>query len=253
MIQVKTFYAYNELRNFSYLLYDDKSGAAWVIDPFEARPFIDYIKRNSLSLQGILNTHGHFDHTRGNGALMESFQCGVEHLVNSETITLNENSTIEGIDTPGHTMDHQVFLLHQEASPTCLFSGDTLFNAGVGNCKNGGDVSKLYETTKKLIEGLDEGTLLYPGHDYIVNNLKFAQSIENENSEIKENLRYFQDEKIEDRAPLTLRQEKKINPFLRLSSEELRQKLNISSNKLEDKEEVERRLFYQLRSMRDKW
>lgn len=71
MIFVKTFYAQNDLRNFSYLIGDDQTGDCWIIDPYEARPMIDYIKKSSMNLNGILNTHQHFDHIRGNAELQE--------------------------------------------------------------------------------------------------------------------------------------------------------------------------------------
>ena len=55
-----------------------------------------------------------------------------------------------------------------------LFSGDTLFNARAGNCKNGGNVDELFDTFVREIAPLPDSTLLYPGHDYMKNNLAFA-------------------------------------------------------------------------------
>ena len=135
MVLVKSFYAHNSLRNFSYLVLDDKSGEAWVIDPFEANPLIDYIKKNGLVLRGILNTHQHWDHVQGNAELAKTFQAPVRHLRHSESVQLSESYSLETMDTPGHTLDHQVFIWKEGATPRALFSGDTLFNSGVGNCK----------------------------------------------------------------------------------------------------------------------
>ncbi len=77
MIQVKIFYGKNDLRNFSYLVLDKKTGNSWVIDPYDEKPIVDYIKKESLTLAGILNTHQHWDHIRGNSALQSLFNCPV--------------------------------------------------------------------------------------------------------------------------------------------------------------------------------
>jgi hydroxyacylglutathione hydrolase len=181
MIQVKMFYAFNDLRNYSYLIHDDQTGDAWVIDPYEAQPIIDYIKKSHLVLKGILNTHQHFDHIRGNAPLLEAFTTVVQKLPSGGKISLSSKHALETLDTPGHTMDHQVFIWQIENQPKALFSGDTLFNAGVGNCKNGGDVDMLFDTTQKLLQNLPPETLLYPGHDYVQRNLEFALSCDPDN------------------------------------------------------------------------
>lgn len=252
MILVKTFYAFNDLRNYSYLMLDDQTGHSWVIDPYEASPIIDYIKKNNLSLKGILNTHQHFDHIRGNAPLQDAFQAPVCKLKNSETISLGPDILIETLDTPGHTPDHQAFLWKKHGEVIALFSGDTLFNAGVGNCRLGGDVNQLYSTTEKL-RNLPEKTLLYPGHDYRKRNLQFALEVEPENREIKERLRAINGFATEDLPPATLAEEKAVNPFLRLDSEELGQNLVKRSGPLSDQERDRRELFVKLRQLRDQW
>ena len=245
MILVKTFYAYNDLRNYSYLILDDKSGESWVIDPYEANPMIDYIKKNRLVLKGILNTHQHYDHIRGNAPLIEAFHASAKKLKDTESIQLSDSYSLETLDTPGHTRDHQVFVWKENEKPLALFSGDTLFNSGVGNCKNGGDVNDLYKTTAELMK-LPETTLLYPGHDYRKRNLEFAHSVEPENKIIQEKLSALSGHPTQALAPVTLGEEKKVNPFLRLGSDEIRQ--TVMKTDTNDKE-----LFIQLRSLRDKW
>ena len=247
MILVKTFYAYNELRNYSYLILDNETGDSWVIDPYEANPIIDYIKKEGLKLKGILNTHQHFDHIRGNAPLMEVFHSPVCRLKNSETIQLSSSFSLETLATPGHTMDHQVFIWKEHDKSLALFSGDTLFNSGVGNCRGGGDVNELFETTKKLITKLPETTLLYPGHDYRKRNLEFAQKVEPQNTAVRESLQYFPDQEPDELKPLTLGEEKRVNPFLRLESPELKE------NVLPEAGKDERELFVRLRQLRDQW
>ena len=133
-----------------------------------------------------------------------------------------------------------------------LFSGDSLFNAGVGNCHGGGDVSKLYESTC-LLKDLDDSTLLYPGHDYRLKNLKFAQFVEPENKLIAEKLKELEDFQSENLPPVSLGEEKLVNPFLRLHSLEIRQKVQKETLGLFEKDLSERELFKCLRLMRDQW
>jgi hydroxyacylglutathione hydrolase len=246
MILVKTFYAYNDLRNYSYLILDDATGESWVIDPYEANPITDYIKKNGLVLKGILNTHQHFDHIRGNVPLMDSFKAPVRKLKSSEQIQLSTAQSLVTLDTPGHTLDHQVFVWQDHNRPVALFSGDTLFNSGVGNCHGGGDVNLLYATTNKLITSLPATTLLYPGHDYRKRNLEFAHKVEPENHVIVERLDELKGVSTEILPALTLADEMQVNPFLRLNSEELRHSLG-------NKHENERELFIELRHLRDHW
>ena len=246
MIQVKIFYAHNDLRNFSYLILDKDTGNSWVIDPFDEKPIIEYIKKESLTLTGILNTHQHWDHVRGNPALQTCFNCPV--LTKEEhQIQLPDQHLIKFIQTPGHTKDHIAFSWQKGDDVLGLFSGDTLFNSGVGNCRGGGDVGDLYETTQHLKELPDE-VILYPGHDYVLKNLQFAKSVEPENKEIDEALRLIQASSTEAGIEWTLGQEKRVNPFFRLNSLELREKV-MHDQKLDD----QKSLFVKLRSLRDNW
>ncbi|MGE3610479.1 MAG: hydroxyacylglutathione hydrolase C-terminal domain-containing protein [Bacteriovoracaceae bacterium] len=252
MIQIKMFYADNELRNFSYLLYDNITGKAWVIDPYEASALIDYIKKNDLVLQGILNTHQHHDHVRGNKPLLEEFKTKILQLNGGQSLPINQSSELKILDTPGHTLDHQSYILIQNHIPTALFSGDMLFNAGVGNCKNGGNVDVLFETTQHLLALLPLDILIYPGHDYIQKNLEFALELGPNNKFVKELLEKVKLQAVALREPLSLREEKLINPFLRLDSQELQHRI-FGENLLESSNDFKRILFKKIRALRDQW
>lgn len=242
MIQFERFYAHNDLRNFSYLIFDDDTGSAWVIDPYEAKPFTEYIKKQGLSLNGILNTHGHFDHVRGNAELIRIFHAPVRKLKSGECLELDKSSSLEVIDTPGHTMDHQVFIWRHANSAPVLYSGDTLFNAGVGNCRGGGNVDLLFETVQRITSLLPLDTVLQPGHDYLRRNLEFSLSVDPDNEIVRERLREIDDDPLK-RAPLTLADEKKINPFLRLQDGKIKERFSDSGKSL----------FIKLRGLRDNW
>ena len=250
MIQVDIFFAKNDLRNFSYIVTDKNSAECWVIDPYDDKILSHYIKKNHLVLKGILNTHQHFDHIKGNKGLESEFKC----LINSHEseFQLSKNHTIQVLKTPGHTPDHLCFCLKENGRRTSLFSGDCLFNSGVGNCHGGGNVDELFETIQKLKEMADE-IILYPGHDYVRKNLLFAQRWEPDNPSIKEALRYVESIPTESGLNWTLGQERAVNPFLRLNSPEIRQNLSLLEKECENPFESERIVFKKLRSLRDQW
>jgi hydroxyacylglutathione hydrolase len=251
MIQVKIFYANNDLRNFSYLIIDKKTGHSWVIDPYDEKPIVDYIKKESLALTGILNTHQHWDHIRGNSGLQGLFNCPILTRKDNQ-IQLDNHQLIKFVDTPGHTSDHIAFYWQKGHDVLGLFSGDTLFNSGVGNCKGGGSVSALFETTNRL-KKLPDNVILYPGHDYVLKNLLFAKSCEPENKEIDEALKMVHDADTEQGLAWTLGQEKKVNPFFRLNSAEIQEKVLDGELLLDSEASIERDLFTKLRFLRDNW
>lgn len=252
MVLIKAFYAYNSLRNFSYVISDVSTGNTWIVDPYESSVLVDYIKKNGFVLKGILNTHQHDDHIRGNDGLIDLFNAPVKAFSNYQSIDLGHQSFLEILDTPGHTLDHQVFVWKKDGLSHSLFSGDSLFNAGVGNCHGGGDVLKLYESTC-LLNKLADYTLLHPGHDYRKRNLEFAQSVEPENRWIIEKLKELKDFNSELLPPVTLGEEKLVNPFLRLGSQEIRQNVLVKKMGLSEQEVSDRELFIHLRKLRDQW
>ena len=248
MIHLKIFFGYNSERNFSYLIHTHNQ--AWVIDPFDPNPIIDYIKKNNLNLQGILNTHQHWDHIKGNQELKMKFGLDPLILKDQDKILLDQDNFIQVINSPGHTMEHQLFLWEQKGQKVGLFSGDTVFNSGVGNCKNGGKPEVLFETVQK-IRKLPPEIIIYPGHDYAKRNLQFALSIEPSNLDIREYLLKVDQVETEKGLNWTLGDEYKFNPFFRLNSPEIRQKLNL--NTLDDSHNTVRDVFLALRKLRDNW
>ena len=121
------------------------------------------------------------------------------------------------LDTPGHTMSH-VCLLSKTDQPA-LFSGDTLFNAGAGNCHGGGHPEELYETFVSQLNQLPENTMIYPGHDYLTNNLGFTIDREPDNEKAAKLFEELEGTHDPDRPLVTtLALEREINTFFRLTS-----------------------------------
>jgi hydroxyacylglutathione hydrolase len=91
-----------------------------------------------------------------------------------DVIKVGKTVELECLDTPGHTMSHICVVAHDDRP--ALFCGDTLFNAGAGNCHNGGHPNELYNTFAAQLSKLPDETLIYPGHDYIAKAAAFARA-----------------------------------------------------------------------------
>lgn len=258
-------YVGNDLRNFNYLVGSDFTREAIVIDPLDAEAMLGIADENGWSIKLIINTHEHHDHIGGNPIIRQATGakvCAHEKLVGIipfVDVALRNGSFIELGDirlrvllTPGHTAAHICLLSipTDMGESACLFSGDTLFNAAAGNCRNGGDVLDLYHTFDEVLSRLDDSTLLYPGHDYLLNNIRFALDCEPGN---------LHAEAMESRVSklagpimpvITLGEERLYNPFLRLSSQRILQRLR---NTYPDMSTNARDIFIALRRSRDNW
>ena len=247
------------LGNFNYLITFEN--LCYVVDPFDADLIKQHLESYGLSLLGIINTHFHWDHVKANEELKEKYSCEVichekslqiipgasRGVLSGDSIELGEDKIIF-TETPGHTEDHVCLFLFNHQRVTAVISGDTLFNAGVGNCRNGGDVNALYQTIAAHFFTLEEDVVVYPGHDYILNNLRFTLSVEPDNSYAQSLLSKLEGRDDQEYCSYltTIGEEKKMNSFFRLHSKSIRQQLNIDA--VSDKE-----VFVKLRSMRDKW
>ena len=163
--------------NLGYLVYGAESGMA--IDGGAADAILAFLAEHRLTLRYVANTHGHSDHTGGNGALLAGSQArlltGVD-LSDGARIGLDAGEILI-IHTPGHTEDSLCFYTGK-----ALIAGDTLFNGTIGNCFSG-DLAGFYRSVKRLMELPDE-TLVYAGHDYVRDSLAFARRLEPENRAI---------------------------------------------------------------------
>lgn len=229
----------NSYQNFNYIVYSEKTKVAIHFDPYDIDQTLSQLPEN-INIKYLLNTHKHWDHIKDNDKLMQNTGCELKQLQKGEKLFLSENEYVQALFTPGHVDDHFCYLLVQNEKPIGLIAGDTLFNAGVGNCKNGGNVEDLFLTTTNIINNLDLDILVYPSHDYMKTNLNFALSITPDNEEIKKFLKrrengYF---------VTTIKEEKRVNPFLRTDEEALKKYFpNMSSKEI----------FIKLRQLRDNW
>jgi hydroxyacylglutathione hydrolase len=254
----------NAYRNFNYLIACAETGEALAIDPLDHEKCFAAAKREGWDITQILNTHEHRDHTGGNAPLVQKTGAKVlahknakdkipemaRGLSAGDLIKVGRTVELEALDTPGHTMSH-VCLLSRTDQPA-LFSGDTLFNAGAGNCHNGGHPDALYETFSQQLAKLGEETVIYPGHDYIENNLRFTLSREPGNRRAQELLEKLNGQDPSRAYVSTLAVEREINTFFRLTSPAVIAKLREAFPDLPEKPDP-RTIFLKLRELRNKW
>jgi hydroxyacylglutathione hydrolase len=204
----------------------------YAIDPAEARPVDAFLKRKGAALKGIFNTHRHFDHTGGNEALCKRWGCRVTgpgfagcgdsgtKLREGDCLDLGDCG-LEVIETPGHTRSGVCYLLSDEKGERrALFTGDTLFVAGCGRAFE--ETPDVFWDSLQKIKRLPGETLIYCGHDYALENFRFALSLEPENEQVKKRQASFRDKATNARVPAVLEEEKMTNPFLRTDEERMR-------------------------------
>lgn len=159
---------------FTYLIADEQTGAALLIDPVHEQYARDkqVLDDLGLTLKYVLETHVHADHITGGGRLRHELgaefivgkgtglTCADRRVADGETITM-DGVTLRAIATPGHTDGCTSYLWGDR-----LFTGDTILIDACGRTDfQQGSPENLYRSIHRLLALPDE-TLIYPGHDY---------------------------------------------------------------------------------------
>ncbi|MBA0764568.1 hypothetical protein Gotri_013909 [Gossypium trilobum] len=254
--------------NYAYLLHDVDTGTVGVVDPSIAMPIIDALSRKNWNLTYILNTHHHHDHTGGNAELKARYGAksvkaryrtgyqlglasknepypslahrqvigsgidkdripGIDIVLNDGDKWMFAGHEVHVIETPGHTRGHISFYFPSSAA---IFTGDTLFSLSCGKLFEGTPEQML--SSLQRIMSLPDDTNIYCGHEYTLSNSKFALSIEPKNEALQSyaaHVTHLHNKGLPT-IPTTLKKEKACNPFLRTTSSEIRQALNIPAD-----------------------
>jgi hydroxyacylglutathione hydrolase len=254
----------NAYRNFNYLIVCPDTGEALAIDPLDHKKCLDIASKQGWVITQILNTHEHGDHTGGNQAMIAATGAnllahanakdsipGIDRgLSSGDVIKVGKTVELEALDTPGHTMSHVCLLSHTDTP--ALFCGDTLFNAGAGNCHNGGHPNELYETFANQLATLADNTLIYPGHDYVVNNLQFTLDREPDNDKAAHLIQKVENQDPNQALVTNIALENEINTFFRLHSPSVIARLQDAFPELPEAPDA-RTVFLKLRELRNKW
>ena len=249
----------NPGRNFNYLVACEATGNALAVDPFDAGQVLGAATRRGWRISHIVNTHEHSDHTAGNAGVVAATGASVlahpraaaripsvdREVGHGDRIAVGTSIHLEVLATPGHTPAH-ICLRNGDT----LLTGDSLFNAGVGNCRKGGDAATLYDTFATVFAALPDSVCVYPGHEYLRRNLSFAIDREPGNARARRMLEQIENIEGASAPVLTLGDEREINVFLRVHSAEVAAGLALASGSARA---TEKEVFLALRQLRDRW
>ncbi|AGN87288.1 hydroxyacylglutathione hydrolase [Enterobacter sp. R4-368] len=238
--------------NYIWMLNND-DGRCLIVDPGEAAPVLRALEENQWQPEAILLTHHHNDHVGGVKALRQHFPdvvvYGPEETQDKGTTQIVKEGDVISVlghdfsvfATPGHTLGHICFF-----SSPYLFCGDTLFSGGCGRLFEG-TASQMYQSFCK-INALPDDTVICCAHEYTLGNMKFAISILPQDPALNEYYRKVNELRAKNQKtlPVILKNERRINLFLRTEDTDLIDVIN-QETKLQHPEER----FAWLRSKKD--
>ena len=241
--------------NFGYLIHDPATKATASIDAPEAGPIIKALEREGWTLTDILITHHHHDHVGGTAELKQKYGCRVVgphdkttkianvdlRVANADVVKVG-NLLARVMETPGHTLDHISYVFDNDKA---LFAADTLFSIGCGRVFEG-TYPMMWDSLLKL-RALPDDFRLYCGHEYTASNVKFALTVDSDNSALKTRAEQVTRLRADNKPtiPSLLGEEKKANVFLRADDPQVAAKLHMKGASAAD-------VFGELRERKNK-
>jgi len=220
--------------NYIFLLLDEASPEAVVVDPGEAAPVLEYLQNSGRRLTAILITHHHGDHTGGNRDLLKRFPnitvyggAGDKGRIVGQSVFLNEGDdiTVCGMKArilavPGHTKAHIAYFFPAAGGSGDLFSGDTVFGGTIGNMFEG-TPDVMFESIQK-IRALPRQTRIWCSHEYTLQYVRQSADIDPRNARLIKRLKMLEaGASGGPTVPLLLEEECETNPFFRWDNPEL--------------------------------
>jgi len=228
--------------NFMYLVVDESTNKAFVVDPYDPNKLIERAEKENATITHALTTHHHNDHAGGNDKIASAIKgievYGGDDRIPAITKKVGDGDSLEVgsikikvFFTPCHTSGHVLYLAKQGDEAGSLFTGDTLFIGGCGRFFEG-TAEQMHHALNKVIASLPDNTKVYCGHEYTKKNLEFAQHVEPNNTAVQQKLAWA-DQKTqngEHTVPSTVGDEKTFNPFMRVENPEFVKSLKLEKS-----------------------
>lgn len=222
--------------NYIWVLNND-NGRCLIVDPGEAAPVLQALEEKQWQPEAIFLTHHHNDHVGGVKELCQRYpdvvvygpaetqDKGATHIVADGQVISVLGHEFSIFATPGHTLGHICFF-----SFPYLFCGDTLFSGGCGRLFEG-TATQMYQSFCK-INALPDETVICCAHEYTLGNMKFAISILPEDPALNEYYREVKELRAKNQKtlPVILKNERRINLFLRTKDIDLIEVINKETN-----------------------
>lgn len=215
--------------NYMYLIVDEETNEAAVIDPVEPEKCIALAQKENVKLTHVLTTHHHSDHAGGNDKISKLVDGIVisggddriralnKKVVDGDRLTIGKLN-VTCMFTPCHTTGHICYFVEGPSDDTIpvVFTGDCLFSGGCGRFFEG-NAQQMHEALNVKLNNLPDRTQVYCGHEYTVKNLLFGLHVEPNNGDMKERLEWARQQCAVDipTVPSTIGGEKLFNVFMR--------------------------------------
>ncbi|KXT18545.1 hypothetical protein AC579_2276 [Pseudocercospora musae] len=216
--------------NYAYLVTDDKTKDAVIIDPANPPEVLPALKKatdSGISLKNIINTHHHHDHAGGNAEILKTYPIPIiggkdcakvtKTPNHGETFTIGEGIKVKALHTPCHTQD-SICYLFEDGNDRAVFTGDTLFIGGCGRFFEG-TAEEMDTALNKTLAALPDDTRVFPGHEYTKGNVRFG--IQVIQSDPIKKLEAFANSNEQTQGKFTIGDEKQFNVFMRLDDPEV--------------------------------
>ena len=211
--------------NYIWLLHDSASGSTAVVDPGDGAAALAGAAARGWTIDQVLITHWHPDHTAGIGDVVAATGAkvwgpeaerdkfaGLDHGVGEGDSVAVGPWRAAVWHVPGHTLGHIAFHFAQLG---LIMVGDTMFAMGCGRLFEG-TPTQMHESLQR-IAGLPGETLVYGAHEYTLSNAKFARHIDPDNASLA--ARVAEVERLrgagQPTLPTTVAIERATNPFVR--------------------------------------
>ncbi|KAK4505648.1 hypothetical protein PRZ48_003613 [Zasmidium cellare] len=210
--------------NYAYLVSDDKTKDAVIIDPANPSEVLPSLKKavdSGIKLNSIVNTHHHHDHAGGNAEVLKTYQIPIVGGKDCDKVTKTPshgetfkvgNINVKALHTPCHTQD-SICYFFEDGNERAVFTGDTLFIGGCGRFFEG-TPQEMDAALNKTLAALPDDTKVFPGHEYTKGNIKFGIKVI-QSGPIKK-LEAFANSNKQTQGKFTIGDEKQFNVFMRL-------------------------------------